>query len=63
MDRLLVCDGCRHGVTEHDELGCAVRRCTCRESGRLAIEKLIGDTHREVAAYWASRGVQAREQE
>jgi len=63
MDQLLLCDSCSHGVTDHEELGCTVRHCVCPHSGRLAIEKLIGDTHREVAAYWASRGVQAGESE
>ncbi len=41
MDRLLLCDTCRHGATGHAATGCEVANCRCRITGERIVENAI----------------------
>lgn len=41
MDRLLLCEACRHGATGHVATGCEVANCPCPITGDRIVENAI----------------------
>lgn len=48
MDRLLLCEGCNHGVTGHAATGCEVANCHCPIAGERIVENAIALATEEI---------------